>query len=266
MGPLRGFWLSGSAAILVAASSFAAPIRVGIFKSYGANRFWHTNIHTAGAAIVSILQNPDSANLGPDLVKPKDGFIATQYGKLSGASTTSDAEEAPFFDALDSLDVVVFPSIADMGNVIEASHPAKRPRLLQHIRTKGVVSIHATTDSYGTWPAWDSVHGARFRNHPSSDREATLHLDSTARLDPDGRFLNRGLPDTARFVEEWLSFTTNADAIRATGVKVTVNVDEDSYEGGLGGASAMGDHPLSWYRTFPEGGRFFYTAIGHLSG
>jgi hypothetical protein len=24
----------------------------------------------------------------------------------------------------------------------------------------------------------------------------------------------------------------------------------------------MGDHPISWYRVHPEGGRFFYTALG----
>lgn len=262
--------VTGMTLLALATAASAAPIRVGIFKSYGQGRFWHTNIHTAGAAIASILENPDSANLGPDLVKPKDGFIVTQYGRLSGSGTTTDEEEAPFFDALDSLDVVVFPSIVDMGNVIEASHPTKRSRLLQHIRTKGVVSIHATTDSYGTWPAWDSVHGTRFQNIPSSDRMGTLHLDSAGHLDDNGRFLNRGLPDTARFVEEWFSFTTNGDVIRATGVKVTVRIDEKSYgdsasgQWRLGGARIMGDdHPLSWYRAFPEGGRFFYTALGH---
>jgi len=25
----------------------------------------------------------------------------------------------------------------------------------------------------------------------------------------------------------------------------------------------MGDHPLSWYKQLPTGGRFFYTALGH---
>jgi hypothetical protein len=45
---------------------------------------------------------------------------------------------------------------------------------------------------------------------------------------------------------------------------VAVNIDESSYNGGLGGARAMGtDHPMSWYRKLPTGGRFFYTAVGH---
>ena len=247
-----------------AISATAAPIRVGIFKSYGQGRYWHTNIHTAGVTLVSILANPDSASLGPDLVLPAGGFIATQYGKLTGNGTTTNEQESPFFDALDSLDVVIFPSITDMGNVIEGSHPTKRLRLLQHFATKGVVSIHSTTDSYGTWPAWDSLHGARFQNHPTSDRNATVRLDTLSGRDASWHLLNRGLADTT-FLEEWFSFTTNASVIRTTpGLKTTVNVDESTYAGGLSGARAMGaDHPLSWYREFPEGGRFFYTALGH---
>ncbi len=248
---------------MVASLADAAPIRVGIFKSIGTGRFWHTNIHTAGSAIVSILTNPDSANLGPDLIKPTDGFIATQFGKVTGTSTTTDAEEDVFFAALDSLDVVIFPTIVEMGNVI--SRPEQRIRLLEYFRTRGVVSIHATTDSYGAWPAWDSIHGARFLNFPPSDRQATLHLDSDSNKEPSWRALNRGLPDTARFLEEWFSFTTNADVIRSSpGLKTTVRIDEASYQGGIGQARTMGaDHPMSWYKESGDGGRFFYTALGH---
>jgi type 1 glutamine amidotransferase len=127
-----------------------------------------------------------------------------------------------------------------------------------------VVCVHATTDSFGAWPEWDALHGTRFQNHPSSDRYATVRLDTLSGQDDSWTFLNRGLADTT-FLEEWFSFTTNADVIRATpGLKTTLNIDETSYTGGMGGARAMGeDHPMSWYREFPEGGRFFYTALGH---
>jgi cytochrome c len=41
-------------------------------------------------------------------------------------------------------------------------------------------------------------------------------------------------------------------------IKVLVKIDEKSYQGGKNGD----DHPMSWYHEF-DGGRSFYTAMGH---
>jgi type 1 glutamine amidotransferase len=191
------------------------------------------------------------------------GVIATRFGVVTGQGTPTTEQRQAFIDALDTMDVAVFLNNVEIGNII--SDPVHRAKFEAFSRSKGVVSIHHTTDSYGTWPAWDSLHGTRFRNHPSSDREATLHLDTLAHKDPHWKFLNRGLPDTVRILEEWFSFLGSAETIRAvSALKVTVRVDESSYSGGMGGAFSMGpDHPMSWYRALPEGGRFFYTAMGH---
>src|SRR5690606_5199675 len=56
----------------------------------------------------------------------------------------------------------------------------------------------------------------------------------------------------------------NGNVIRAkSGLKVAVTVDEASYAGGMGATRVMGDHPMSWFRELPGGGRFFFTALGH---
>ena len=53
--------------------------------------------------------------------------------------------------------------------------------------------------------------------------------------------------------DEWYNFKNfNTD------VKVLIKVDETSYEGG----KMKNDHPISWYHTY-DGGRVFYTALGH---
>jgi hypothetical protein len=162
--------------------------------------------------------------------------------------------------------VVIISCFVEIGNSISAGAP--RTALMAHIQSKGYIAAHATTDSYGTWAGLDSIHAARFQNHPSGDRNGKLRLDSLdmsySAADSAWKFLNRSLADTT-FLEEWFSFTTNGNVIRSyPGVKVTVNIDEGSYAGGLGGARAMGaDHPMSWYRYLPGGGRFFYTAVGH---
>jgi hypothetical protein len=252
------------ALLTLAADAAAAPIRVGMFNGTGQGRYWHTSIHTAGTVIASILANPDSAGLGAGLFRDSSGFTFSRYGiAINGTmQTPSAAQTAAFISALDSLDVVIVSNFVDIGGSIVDT--AQRARFARFIRTQGLVSLHQSTDSYGRWPVWDSLHGTRFQNHPQSDRNGTLHFDSAAMTDSAWRFLNRGLPDTTRFLEEWLSFTTNGDVIRAVpGLKVTVKLDEAGLAGGTGGMRAMGDHPYSWYREFPEGGRIFYTGVGH---
>jgi type 1 glutamine amidotransferase len=266
MNPSRFRQIFGIFAALLcfAFASHAAPIRVGIFKSLGPNRYYHTSIHTGSSEIVAILAKPDSANLGPNLIVPRDGFVTTLFGIdtscKSNGCTASAGQKAAFMAALDTLDAVVFPHITDFGGSMPDT--SQRSRLLRFFHAKGVVSIHGSIDTYGSWPSWDSIHGTRFNNWTTSNPEATLHLDTAAKGDPHWRFLNRGLPDTSRFAEEWMSFTTNGNVIRAqSGLKVSVNVDESSYN--MGGARAMGDHPMSWFREHPGGGRFFFTALGH---
>jgi len=61
--------------------------------------------------------------------------------------------------------------------------------------------------------------------------------------------IGRGLQD------EWYTFRANPRA----SVRVLMSLDESSY--GVGDL-AMGDHPIAWYHEF-EGGRAWYTALGH---
>jgi type 1 glutamine amidotransferase len=253
----------------LALSTAAAPIRVGIFVGTAPDRYWHTANHTASNAIASILADPAAAKLGAGLAIPAQGFSFDQFGvknalQCNGYGCGPTAEQkAAFIRAFDTIDVMIYINTTEIGKQFIST--PDRDRILTFSRTRGLVSIHYTSESVGSWPAWDSLHGAIFDNHPTSDRQAKVRLDSTQGFHADDTWwaLNNGLNDTT-FLEEWLSFTTNGDVIRSVpGLKVLLNMDESTYLGGLSGARAMGDHPISWYRMLPEGGRFFYTAIGH---
>lgn len=247
---------------ILAVTVTAAPIRVAIFKGTGGGGdSWHDNIHTASAAVISILANPAAADLGANLVVPADGFVVSEYGTTTGTTKPTAPQIAAFMAALDSVQVVVIPSLTDIGAVLTG---ADRVKLETFAQTKGLVSLHFTIDHKSRWAEWTALHGATFRNHPMTDRSGTVYLDTLAKNDPNWKLLNRGLPDTARFTEEWVFFVEAPAAIRGhPQLKVTVNLNEASVESGLGGIAAMGDHPLSWYRELPGGGRFFYTALGH---
>lgn len=118
----------------------------------------------------------------------------------------------------------------------------------QYIRSgKGYVGIHSATDTEYGWPWYNELVGAYFSNHPKQ-QQAVLQVK-------DQSFKGMsGLPPQWSRWDEWYNFKdTHWDK-----VKVLITLDEKSIEGGTNGDF----HPVSWYRDF-DGGRSFYTAMGH---
>lgn len=267
----------------LAGATFAAgragidrPIRVGMFKGMGTTtQFWHTNHHTAQTVMGQILANPTGAELGDSLVVPSAGFtyyampVALNTGETAECSSNgcgpTQAQLDTIVAALDTLDVLVMNSNVNIGSRI--TNPVHREAFERFWATKGFVSVHATTENLGSWNRLDTIHGARFRGHPV-EQNGTIRRDSVFANEPHWRYLNRGLfsngTDTT-FLEEWFYFHESGAAIRAVPhLKPTVVLNEASVAN-PGSQTPMGDHPMSWYRALPTGGRTFYTALGHRS-
>ena len=83
-------------------------------------------------------------------------------------------------------------------------------------------------------------------SHPAV-QEALIHV------------LNRKHPSTKHLPKEWKHKDEWYDFrdIQPDN-KVLMKVDETSYKGG----KMNGNHPIAWYKEF-EGGRIFYTGLGH---
>lgn len=110
----------------------------------------------------------------------------------------------------------------------------------------GIVGIHAATDAEYNWPWYNQLMGAWFMSHPKQ-QTATLDVVDKKHIS------TKGLPAKWIRKDEWYDFKNiNKD------VKVLMTIDEKSYEGGKNGAF----HPMAWYHKF-DGGRVFYTALGH---
>ncbi len=110
----------------------------------------------------------------------------------------------------------------------------------------GVVGIHAASDTEFNWPWYGEMIGAYFKSHPHQ-QNATLEVVDLSHTST--RHLSK---EWVRF-DEWYNFKfTNPS------VNVLIKIDEGTYEGGKNG----NDHPVAWYHDF-EGGRVFYTALGH---
>lgn len=129
-----------------------------------------------------------------------------------------------------TMDVLDVPQQDDFKRFIEAGG--------------GFVGIHAAADTEYEWPWYGKLVGAYFKSHPKT-QEATIKKVKD--------FGKTKTPETWTRTDEWYNYKKISPDIN-----VILNLDETSYEGGENGSS----HPIAWYHEF-EGGRAFYTGLGH---
>jgi cytochrome c len=178
--------------------------------------------------------------------------IAAGVGALQGLADQRGwsllASEDPTLFAEESLagfDVVVF--LSTTGDVLDGE---QQTAFEQFIRSgKGFVGVHAASDTEYDWPWYGELVGAYFLAHPpvqvaSVSVEEALHPATV------------GLPSPWVRTDEWYGFQTNPRAE----VQVLLSLDEASFDPGEG--SMGGDHPIAWCHEY-DGGRSFYTALGH---
>lgn len=113
----------------------------------------------------------------------------------------------------------------------------------------GFVGVHAAADSGYDWAWYGGLVGAYFKAHPAI-QPALLKVDD--QVHP----ATKGLPGSFTRTDEWYDFRTQPRG----SVHVLTSVDDATYSG-----SAMGaDHPTTWCHGY-DGGRAFYTALGHTA-
>lgn len=156
--------------------------------------------------------------------------------------TTTDATKFTY-DNLKQYAAVIF--LSTTGNVL---NDAQKAEFIKYIHNGGgFVGVHSATDTEYDWPWYGNLVGAYFRNHPSVQQEAVLHI-------VDANFpATKGLPKEWKRKDEWYNFKWIAPNLH-----VLITIDEKTYTGGNNGDN----HPMSWYHEY-DGGRAFYTALGH---
>jgi type 1 glutamine amidotransferase len=254
--PMRA--LSKSLALISSCSllAAAAPIRVLLYGGCGQSGYVHVTIASGNALLKTMLLDPVGAGLKNPII-PSQGFTVDILGPAAaptgGVGTTDDGHNLIL--ALPSHDVLVLNSNTAIGNLFTLTD---KQVFLNWASTHGIVGMHAAADSHNLWSSWDSLTGGLFTTHVLT--MATIHADSIAANVNDAAFkeINAGLDKSYSFNEEWYSYQANPRT--KPGIHVTYTLDENTYTP----ESRMGDHPFSWYRVSPAGGRFFYTGGGHI--
>jgi type 1 glutamine amidotransferase len=112
----------------------------------------------------------------------------------------------------------------------------------------GFMGIHSASASEKGWPWYGRLVGAVFTDHPEPQPGKVIVTNRS-------NAATAHLPAIWYWKDEWYNFKEIP-----TGVHVLFCADEQSYQGGKNGKY----HPLAWYHNY-DGGRAFYTALGHFS-
>ena len=167
-----------------------------------------------------------------------------KLGKSMGIHVDT-SEDANVFKLgnLNRYKAIVF--LSTTGNILNETQQGVFQNFIRN--GGGFVGIHAATDTEYDWPWYNKLVGAQFDSHPEQ-QEAELNVT-------DSLFIaTKGLPAQWRHFDEWYNFKN----YYWDSMKIVMTVDENTYKGGKNGNF----HPVSWYHNY-DGGRSFYTALGH---
>lgn len=171
-------------------------------------------------------------------------------GAASGFEVEASEDPSGFNDEnLAGFDVVIF--LSTTADVLDDGQQAAFERYIR--AGGGWVGVHAAADTEYDWPWYGQLlgGGAYFKSHPEIQ---TVQLEVENATHPAAAHL----PASFALQDEWYNFQQNP----RSAVSVLMTLDESSYSPG---ADAMGDdHPIAWFHEF-DGGRAFYTALGHRS-
>jgi glucose/arabinose dehydrogenase/cytochrome c551/c552 len=147
-------------------------------------------------------------------------------------------------DSLKQYAAVIF--LNTTGDVLNHKEEAAFERYIQ--AGGGFVGVHSATDTEYDWNWYGQMVGAYFNGHPSGTPEADFIIEDHA------------FPATSFFTDSIWHRTDEMYNFKKINrdVNVLISIDESTYEGGTNGDN----HPMSWYHEY-DGGRAFYTALGH---
>jgi len=156
-------------------------------------------------------------------------------------------------ESLERYDVIMF--VLTIGDILSSDQQAL---LKDFIRSgKGFVGVHSASDTEREWPWYTQLVGRMFHIHP------VIQTAELAVIDRSFPGLER-MPDKFWFTDEYYEFGEQ----KVGNLNYVLSVDEQSYdpvaEWEDKSGAGMGEfHPLAWYHEF-DGGRSFYTALGHV--
>lgn len=185
------------------------------------------------------------------------GVTAVQeLGKLHDFEVfwTADAGRVMNDAELSKYQAVIF--LLTTGDVLDETQQAAFERYIR--RGGGYVGVHSAADTEHRWPWYNKLVGHMFHVHPAI-QSAIVKVEQ-GNFPGMERFAPRNL-----FTDEWYEF----GPAQSKDLVYLLSVDETSYRPQTNWPDRVGKgmgafHPISWYQHY-DGGRSFYTGMGHMA-
>jgi len=192
-------------------------------------------------------------------IPASNGWL-TRLGAEHGIQV--DVTETPNDVAAERLShyqVLVLNNANDLSKVLSEAQRDAIKQWYEH--GGGIVGLHAALVHQEGWPWFLDLAGCDF-NSDSDFVRARVVVDPAVKDDP----LVRGQGADFWYTADWHNHTKSVTGL--PGVRVLLRLDESTFEPvreafkALDGKPMGPDHPMTWTREF-DGGRFFYTELGH---
>ena len=184
-----------------------------------------------------------------------DGVIALKaLGQSNGFTVVDTTDSSIFNDA----DLAQFEAVIFFQTHQDVMTDGEQAAFERYIRNgNGYVGIHIASGTEYDWGWYGGLVGARFNNHPNT-QQAVVNIEDPSHPSTSS------LPSTWVRTDEWYNFFNGPDR---NVVHVLATVDETTYDTADGiapGSEHGSDHPIAWCQVY-DGGRSWYTGMGHLS-
>lgn len=176
----------------------------------------------------------------------KQGIEAIQKLGLENKFDVDSTTTSSNFNTANLKQYAAVIFLSTTGDVLNNEQQAAFEKYIQ--AGGGFAGVHSAADCEYNWPWYGKLVGAYFAGHPAT-QTATLNVTDHKHL------ATKHLPEQWKRRDEWYNFRAVYDKIN-----VIIATDEKSYDAGK---NKMGDnHPMAWYHQY-DGGRSFYTGLGH---
>ena len=170
--------------------------------------------------------------------------------------TVTDTEDESIFNNLSTLieySVIIFSNTS--GN--QLFNTSQKDNFEAYIEQGGsFIGIHAATDTYRTgWPYYNEVVGGIVQTNPN--HTPANHVNFMDHITPHETLT--GIPNPWEKQEEYYYWDLNGGMVDTNTVTTILKVRE------TGDNSYDRKRPITWLHNLPQGGRSFYTALGHAN-
>ncbi|CAN5369659.1 hypothetical protein BH23VER1_BH23VER1_22000 [soil metagenome] len=187
---------------------------------------------------------------------PHGVYGMQQMGEKSGAYSMEHSEDPEVFRA-DNLER--FDAIMMLNTTGEPFEDDERKAAFEGFvkEGKGLIGIHAASDTFYQWPEYGQMIGGYFDGHPwGSGDTVTMHLD-----DPD-HVCNAPF-DAKGFAIKDEIYQYRPEPYSREKLRILYSLDHEKTDMSKGGMKREdGDYAVGWVQKYGDG-RVFYSNLGH---